>query len=190
MNIEEAIRTRRSIGKVKSDPVPRELIEQIIEAATWAPNHFRTEPWRFIVMTCEGRRVLGNAYAQIAAPNLSGLTEEEQADRLAKQVELAFRAPVVIAAVCTPAVGHLKAIRSEEFAAASAAVQNLLLSAHANGLGAIWRSSDIMYQPQMKQAFELAEQEELIGLIYVGYPDITPAAGTRTPASDKTTWLE
>ncbi|MDQ3044099.1 MAG: nitroreductase family protein, partial [Chloroflexota bacterium] len=45
-----AIRERRSIGKVGPERPPRELIEQVLEAATWAPNHRLTEPWRFIVI--------------------------------------------------------------------------------------------------------------------------------------------
>ena len=61
MNVSEAIRTRRSLGKVKPDAVPQELIEQIVEAGTWAPNHKLTEPWKFFVMQGEGRDVLGNA---------------------------------------------------------------------------------------------------------------------------------
>lgn len=59
MDVLEAIATRRSIGKVKEDPVPSELIHQIVEAGTWAPSHFRTEPWRFFVLTGDARKALG-----------------------------------------------------------------------------------------------------------------------------------
>nr|WP_325049981.1 nitroreductase family protein [Cohnella faecalis] len=80
--------------------------------------------------------------------------------------------------------------RAEEFAAANSAVQNLLLSAHASGLGAVWRSGDPMYHPAMKSAFGLQPQEELVGLVYVGYPDLQPPEGKRIPAASKTIWIE
>lgn len=66
MDALEALRTRRSIGRVKDREVPKELIEKIIEAATWAPNHVKTEPWRFFVLTGDGRKRLGETLAQIA----------------------------------------------------------------------------------------------------------------------------
>src|SRR5665647_40126 len=66
MNIWEAIRERRTIGRVKQNPIAREQIELLLEAAAWAPSHHTTEPWRFFVMTGEGRAVLGQAYADIA----------------------------------------------------------------------------------------------------------------------------
>ncbi|MBD3921041.1 nitroreductase [Paenibacillus sp. PR3] len=189
MDVLDAIRSRRSIGKVKSDPVDRDLIEQIIEAATWAPNHHLTEPWKFIVMTGEGRKVLGDAYAAITQEGLSGLEEAALEERLDKERAKAYRSPVVIAAVCSPS-DNPRAVQAEELAAAHAAVQNLLLAAHALGLGAVWRSGDPMYHPAMHQAFRLGERESLVGLIYIGYSDMKELQGRRQPAAEKTVWLE
>ncbi|TJY43304.1 nitroreductase [Cohnella pontilimi] len=189
MNVEEAIRTRRSIGKVKPDAVPRELVDKIIEAAVWAPNHFHTEPWSFIVMTGEGRRVLGKVYAEVAGESKREETEEERAERLRKAEQNAFRSPVVIAVVCKPSDAP-KVVRAEELAAVHAAVQNLLLSAHAHGLGAVWRTGDAAYHPAAKRAFNLEEGDEVAGYIYVGYPDMEPPHAKRTPGTEKTVWLE
>jgi nitroreductase len=189
VDIMTAIRTRRSIGKVKPDPVDKALIEQIIEAATWAPNHHLTEPWQFIVMTGEGRRTLGDAYAVIAQEGLSGLDGEALEERLEKERAKAFRAPVVIAAVCAPS-DNPRAVPAEELAAAHAAVQNLLLAAHALGLGAVWRSGDPMYHPYMHEAFGLGERDSLVGLIFIGYSDMKEPAGRRQPSASKTVWLE
>ncbi|GFN33292.1 nitroreductase family protein [Paenibacillus xylaniclasticus] len=189
MLLKDAIRTRRSIGKVKPDPVDKTLIEELIEAATWAPNHHGTEPWKFIVMTGEGRNTLGEAYARIAREGLGDLAAEELEARLHKERAKALRAPVVIAAVCSPS-DNPRATAVEELAAVHAAVQNLLLSAHANGLGAVWRSGDPMYHPFMHEAFGLGEKESLVGLIYIGYPDMKELPGKRQPAASKTVWLE
>lgn len=188
-SLEEIIRGRRSIGKVKNESVPKELIEKMIEAAVWAPNHYATEPWKFIVMTGEGRKVLGQAYADIAADTIQELSEEERALRLEKEVAKAYRSPVVIAAVCVPSDAPRVDAR-EELAAAHAAVQNLLLMAHASGLGAVWRTGDPAYHSKMKAAFGLAGREQIVGLIYVGYPDMQPSTGKRVPGTEKTVWLE
>lgn len=188
VNVEEAIRTRRSIGKVKADPVPRALIERIIESAAWAPNHHRTEPWKFFVATGEGRLKLGKAYAEIAAEELEGVAEEERDRLLARQTAKALRAPVVIAVACSPADAP-RVMRIEEFAAVHAAVQNMLLTAHALGLGAIWRTGDPVYHPAMKRALGLLAEDEIAGLIYVGYPDMAPPPAERSSANAKTVWL-
>lgn len=188
MNVIEAIKTRRSIGRLKQDPIDRTIIESLLEAATWAPSHHNTQPWTFIVMTGEGRAKLGEGYARVAAA-ASELTGEQLEERLGKERSKANRAPVVIAVVCSPS-SDPRATLVEELAAAQAAAQNLLLAAHANGLGAIWRSGDPMYHPLMNETFGLSEKEQIVGLIYLGYPDMTAPAAKRIPASEKTVWLD
>ncbi|SDC71764.1 Nitroreductase [Paenibacillus sp. UNCCL117] len=185
MELFEAIRTRRTIGRVKDEPVNSRLIEQILDAGNWAPSHHATEPWRFYVMTGGGRNKLGDAYAAIAAETADGeLTEEA----LSKHRGKALRSPVIIAVAVSPSP-EKGVIRIEEFAAAHAAAQNMLLAAHALGLGAIWRSGEPMYHPLMQQAFGLAEGEELVALLYIGHPAMSPPEGKRRPAAEKTVWL-
>ncbi|SFE66637.1 Nitroreductase [Paenibacillus algorifonticola] len=189
MQVEEAIRGRRTIGRVKQDPIDRRLIEKLLEAATWAPSHHNTQPWKFIVMTGEGRAKLGEGYARVALASLETGIGTALEDRLAKERSKAYRAPVVIGVVCSPSEDP-RAVHAEELAAAQAAVQNLLLAAHANGLGAIWRSGEPMYHPLMKDTFGLDAEEQFVALIYVGYPDMQPLEAKRTSVSDKTVWLE
>jgi nitroreductase len=188
-DIGEVIRGRRSIGKVKDQPVPKELVKKLIEAAIWAPNHHHTEPWKFIVMTGEGRRTLGQVYIDCAAEAIEGLPVEEQEERRQKEMAKAFRSPVVIAAVCAPS-NSPRVVLAEELAAVHAAVQNLLLTAHAEGLGAVWRTGVPAYHPAMKTALQLEEHEQVVGLIFIGYPDMQAPTAKRTPASEKTVWIE
>lgn len=185
----EAIRSRRSIGRVKQDPISRKTIETLLEAAIWAPSHHNTQPWKFFVMTGEGRTRLAEGYARVAALTMDELGEQEKEARLQKEKQKAYRAPVVIAAVCSPS-DDPRAVLAEELAATQAAVQNLLLAAHALGLGAIWRSGAPMFHPLMKETLGLAEQEQIVGIIYIGYPDMIPSPGKRIPAAEKTVWLE
>jgi nitroreductase len=187
MDLLEAIRTRRSIQKMKSAPVPQALIEQILEAATWAPNHFLTEPWRFIVLQGEGRKQLGKVFATLY---LEKQREGEgiDPDLLEKQVARAFRAPVVIVVIATPSPKN-HVIPREEFAACCAGVQNMLLTAHALGLGAIWRTGPAATHPRTRELFLLEEREEVVGFIYIGYPDQSLPKRKRTPFQNKTLWL-
>lgn len=188
MEVMQAIRTRRSVGKVKPDPVERGLIEALLEAAVWAPDHHRSEPWRFFVMTGEGRKKLGAVYADIALEQAGEVAEEER-ERIRRQQEAkALRAPVVIAvaAVLQEAEG-IK--RKEDLAAVNAAVQNMLLAAHGLGLGAIWRSGEPLYHPKMLSAFGLQPPSEMVALVYVGYPELLPSPPQRSSFADKTVWL-
>lgn len=188
MRLEEAIRGRRSVGRVKQDPIAREQIEEVLEAGNWAPSHHGTEPWRFYVMTGKGRQVLADAYADIASETAQQLTKEELEGLRAKQAAKAFRAPVVIAVAVSPSEAK-GVIQVEEFAAAHAAVQNMLLTAHALGFGAIWRSGEPMYHARMKQAFKLSDKEEMVGLLYMGIPDMPQPEGKRRPTAHKTVWM-
>lgn len=189
MNIWDAIQTRRSIGKVKPDAVPKETIERLLEMAVCAPNHHLTEPWRFFVITGDGRPPLGRMFASIAAEQLADPASEESKSVLLREERKPLRAPVIIAVGVEPSPDE-RVERIEEIAAVSAAVQNMLLAAHALGLGAIWRTGKPAYHPKLRQFFGLSDRGELIGFVYVGFPDMEPPKGRRSPAETKTKWIE
>ncbi len=191
----ETIRGRRSIGKVRPECPPRALIETIIEAGTWAPNHRLTEPWRFIVLAGEARRAFGSVLVESHAAKRSGAAggddEAALAEARAAEAKVAMkplRAPVVIAVAVEPAIGP-KIDEAEEVMAGAAAAQNMLLAAHALGLGAIWRTGDPVYDPAVKAFFGLEPSAHLLGFIYLGYPDGAPPQRQRTPAAQFTRWL-
>ncbi|MBM7585912.1 nitroreductase [Bacillus pakistanensis] len=189
MDVFEAIRNRRSIGRVKPDPIEKETITKLLEAATWAPNHYNTEPWKFFVLTEEGRRPLGRTLAEIAKETMEDPTCEENEKKLKKVEEKAFRAPVIITVAATPS-DNPKALPIEEIGAVNAAIQNLLLAAHALGLGAIWRTGKPCYHSKMKELFGLTDKQEVLGFIYLGYPDIPQRQSKRIPFKEKTVWVQ
>lgn len=188
MEIFEAIKTRRSVGKVKDLSVPVDLIEQIIEAATWAPNHHRTEPWRFFVLKDEGRQQLADTYVAIALEEMEDSTTEENQARIKRLNLLPYRAPVIITVAVEPS-DNSKVFIQEEFAAVHAATQNMLLAAHALGLSAVWRTGGQCYEQKMKDLFGLSEKGEITGFIYIGYPDIEPKSAKRIHHSELTKWI-
>lgn len=184
MNIDDAIRGRRSIGRVTDAPVPREVVERLLEAATWAPNYKLTQPWRFTVFTGEARRGLGEAHADAVAAGGGNAAPEARA----AQVALTFRAPVIIACVCQPSADDPVTIR-EDRDAVSAAIQNLLLAAHAEGLGAIWRSGLFCDEPQVREHLGMSPADMAVGFVYLGWPDEAPEPADRLPVQRVTRWL-
>jgi nitroreductase len=186
MAVLDAIRDRRSVGRVRPERPPMAMIEAIIEAATWAPNHRLTEPWRFIVLAGEARHALGEVMAQSQAERRADdLTAAREA--AARAAAKALRAPVIIAIAVEPAIGP-KVVEIEEITAGAAATQNLLLAAHSLGLAAIWRTGDPTYDPAVKAFLALSPTASLLGFVYVGYPDAPPPSRSRRPIAEVTTW--
>ncbi len=170
MDIFEAIYQRQSISKVKTDPVPRELIERLLSAAMQAPNHHKVRPWRFVVLQGAARERLGDMMAQ----SLQVRKTEATADDLQKERLKPLRAPVVIAVgVDKPAFSKVSEI--ENVAATSAAIENLLLAAHALGLGAMWRTGPAATDAVVKAFWVSRPINTVIGFVYVGYPETPPA---------------
>jgi nitroreductase len=185
MDAVEAIFTRHSIGKVKLDPVPREVIEKLLQAAVQAPNHYRVRPWRFVVLTGKSREALGDVLAQALKKQNPELPETGMEMERAKPL----RAPVLIAVgVDKPA--DPRVLEIENICAVAAAVENLLLAAHAEGLGAHWRTGSAALDPDVKQFLGFSPEQELISFVYIGYPDMLPAALDRPSFEDRTIWME
>jgi nitroreductase len=102
MDVLEAIRTRRTAGKIRPDVPPRDLIEEIIEAATWAPNHRLNEPWRFFVVAGDARERFGELMAADACRDLDDPSGEKARGIAEAQMKKATRSPVIIAVACDP----------------------------------------------------------------------------------------
>jgi nitroreductase len=185
MNILETIHQRHSVGKVKQEPVSRELIEKLLDAAVQAPNHYKVRPWRFFVMTGNGRNKLGDVMAASQHDRQPDLPPEA----LDKTRSLPLRSPVVIA-VGVDKPSEPKVLEIENISAASAASQNILLAAQAEGLGAQWRTGEWARDPNVKKFFGLAEDQHIVGFIYIGYPEFVAEPASRPGFEDRTTWID
>lgn len=189
IDILKAISTRRSVGVMKPDPVPNELIHQILEAGTWAPSHFRTEPWRFFVITDDARIQLGKAISAYTAKTLKDANSEESIKRLRREEIKPLRAPVIIAVAVEP-TERSKVLIKEEYAAVHAAIQNMLLAAHGLGLGVIWRTGNACYSQEVKTLFGLSSKAEMVGFLYIGYSNMKELKGKRRHWSEVTKWYD
>lgn len=183
-----ALRERRSMTKAKSETVSRELVEQVIEACSWAPNHRGTEPWRFVVLTGESRERLGEVMENALRRRMAEAGREPSREQLDKERAKPLRAPVLVAVAAVPSKDP-KVIEVEEVAATAAGIQNMLLAAQALGLGAMWRTGDAAYDPSVKEFLGFPPEAHVVAFVYLGYPDIVPPPIRKTDARSKTRWM-
>jgi nitroreductase len=186
MHVLEAIRTRRSIGKMTDQQPSREQIEIILDAATWAPTHHISNPWRFVVIAGDERLRFGEVTAQSKLTRMEreGRSIEGEAEKL---IAKALRAPVIIAVGVEPGDGP-KIVEIEEVESGAAAVQNMLLAAHGIGLAAMWRTGDPAYDPDVAEYLGLSQCGRIIGFVYVGFPAIEKTRFGHVPSTELTTW--
>ena len=187
MSVRNVIKQRRSIGQMTNEQPSREQIEQLLEAATYAPNHHVTEPWHFFVLTGAARAELGKVMAESLKAHMEEPTSKKSQFQLLKECNKPLRAPVVITVAARGVTDQEEFLERVE--AAAAAVQNMLLVAQEMGLATIWRSGSVAYNPQVKSWFGLAPEDHIVGFIYVGFPKIPRQERIPTHHSSKTTWL-
>lgn len=185
----QAIHTRQSIKKIKPDPVPRKLIEKLLSAAVQAPNHYKVRPWRFVVLTGEARKKLGEVMAQVFLEKFPDLPSDAEAKALEKERSKPLRSPVLIA-VGVDKPTESKVIEIENVCATAAACQNLLLAAHDLGLAAKWRTGDPARDAKVKQFLGFEPDQHLIAFLYIGYPEFDPEPVERPSFEDRTIWME
>lgn len=185
MDIIDVIHGRRTITQVKTDAVPRDVIEKLLSAAVQAPNHYKARPWRFVVLTGNGRNKLGD----VMAASFLERNPATPPEGLDKTRALPLRAPVVIA-VGVDKPSESKIIEMENITATSAAGMNILLAAAALGLGTIWRTGDWVRDQKVKEFLGFAADQHILGFIYLGYPDMQPEPYVRRGFEDRVTWIE
>ena len=173
------IRERRSNLNVDGErPVPAEVVDELLELASWAPNHYRTNPFRFVVLTGAARGRIG----EIAAGQVAKKPDAKEPIVERQRVQF-MRAPTVIVAASAPDEDPIKHFENKY--TVSAGVQNILLGAQAAGLAAAWRSGPAMVDPEVsgpvKEALGLDASDEIIAFVYRGYA-VGPAGVRERPA--------
>lgn len=170
MDLETAIRTRRTHKAYGAEPVPRELLDELLALATWAPNHHLTNPWRFRVLGPAALARLKEAAGPEAGPKLD-------------------RAPTLVC-VSVVQAGEDPVADEEDLLAAGCAVYALLLGAHARGLAAYWRTPAVLREPAGRAALGLPDAERAIALVHLGPLRQEKQPPERAPAADVVTYLD
>ncbi len=169
MDVETAIRTRRTHKAFGPEPLEHGEILELLELARWAPNHNLTAPWRF--------RVVG-------AATLERLKRAAGAEGAAKL----DRAPTLIVVSC--ALGPDPIQNEEDLHATAVASYIVLLAAHARGLAGYWRTPGLLRSSGGRQAVGLPDAERFVGLLHLGRPRQEKDAPERPPVEQATTFLD
>lgn len=186
MTVLEAIKARRSIAKFRSEPLPRDLLEQMLDAAVWAPNHRLTEPWRFYVLIGEGKRRFAEVRRRLRAATFADPNAPEAAKALDRLYQDTLGTPALI--VVTSHVAADEVQREEDVAATFMAAQNLMLAGVELGAGTYLRTGPIIHDPELRGLLNLEDDRQILAIIYAGYPSDIPQK-RRTPAAERTVWL-
>ena len=170
MELEEAIRTRRTHKAYGTEPVDRTTLEELLELARWAPNHHLTNPWRFRVVGRDALARLKDAAGPEAAAKLD-------------------RAPTLVAvsSVRTP---DDPVADEEDLLATGCAAYIVLLAAHARGLASYWRTPAILREPAGRAALGIPEGEHAIALLHLGAPRQEQRVPDRAPVGEVVSWLD
>ena len=191
MELLHALKTRRSLAQLKPDPVPRELVEQLLEVATWAPNHKKVEPWKFFVFSGDSRQKLADAFIQNYQLDHPDANEEELAGPGRKSANRVLASPLVI--VVTSEIGNNAVQTLENYGAVSAAVEHILLAAHSMGLGAFWRTGEAAYttpRNAIKELIGVDGSTQIAAFLLIGFPAVTEKNSLRVPFGGKTVWFD
>lgn len=184
MSLADLIRSRRSIGTFLDKPLPDGLIEELLETAVWAPNHHLTEPWRFILVTGEGR--LG--YAAIRRDMAVQASKASDPEIRRKAGEGAFQKFAAIPAYLIVAMRQADNPETceEDYAACCCLIQNFMLLAWERGLGTSWKT--FKEHAHLRAFLGLEPDEKVVGVIHLGYP-AEVRTSRRQPARNRLTYI-
>jgi nitroreductase len=168
MELEQAIRTRRTQKAFRPDPVPRETLQELFELARWAPMHHVTNPWRFRVVGPEALAALKKAAGPESAPKLD-------------------RAPTLVVASAVQTGDPLQ--DEEDLLAVGVASYIVLLAAHARGLSGYWRTPGVLRTAEGRAAVGLPDDEHFVGLLHLGWCNQEKDPPERAAAEEFVTYL-
>ena len=169
MDVERAIRSRRTHKAYGREPVDHETLDELLELARWAPNHNLTNPWRFRVLGPQALEALKHATGPEGAAKLD-------------------RAPTLVAVSVRQTGDEVQ--DEEDLLATGVAAYIVLLAAHARGLGGYWRTPAVLRSPEGRAALGVPGDEAIVGLLHLGLPRQEREPPERLPPGDFVTFLE
>ena len=187
--LNELIKNRRSVFPKQFVPgkkIADEMIQQIMENATWAPNHGNEEPWQFTVFAGDGLKKFAKFQSDLYK---STAGENYKEDKYTKLLEQPLMASHIIA------IGMKRSKKKsipeqEDIEAVACAVENIYLSVTAYGLGGYWTTGGITYIEEAKSFFGLDADDKLLGFFYIGEIAVPSPAARRKPIEEKVVWVK
>jgi nitroreductase len=165
VDVEDAIRTRRTTKAFTPEPVGDDVVRELLELAVLAPNHHETEPWRFWV---------------VGGETLKKLSKETGDVKL-------LRSP---RAIVVGVRKHDDPVEAEEdYAAVACAIQNVMLAARGRGLANFWRTPGVMDKKPFRKVLDVPGDVRIVGVVHLGFPSDELPAVPKRPSGKFTTWL-
>mgnify|MGYP001822168524 FL=1 len=161
----EVLQGRRTINLFLQTPVPKSLVRHAIEAATWAPNHHVTEPWTFYVLGKETIAACLDLVRDIVTQKKDARAADFKAANWSEK-------PGWLVVTCRQSEDALR--EQEDYAACSAAIQNLMLYLWKAGVGSTWTTGDITRDRRFHDVVGIGDDETVVALLWYGYPKVTP----------------
>lgn len=188
MEFFDVVRSRRAVRAYKPDPVDKEDVLKILEAANWAPSGMNKQQWEFLVVTGEKKAELGVSY-KIIAEKYTRDWEEAAKQNFINYAATYGGAPVVI--VVLTEASTVDGIRKMHLQSASAAMENLVLAARALGLGTCWMTGPLQDEKNIRAVLNIPEECEIVCVTPLGYPaeEPEPPARLDPDLSQKVRWL-
>jgi nitroreductase len=172
MDLEDAIRTRRTHKAYAPEPIDRATLDELFELARWAPNHHLTNPWRFRVL---GPETLDHLKAAADALDAGSGAKLE-------------RAPTLVVVSVTQ--GGEPVADEEDALAGGVAAYIVLLAAHARGLAGYWRTPAVLRSPGGREALGIGDGERVLGLLHLGHARQEQRAPERAPTEAIVSYLD
>jgi nitroreductase len=165
VDVDEAIRSRRTLKAYRDEPVSREVVSELLDLAVLAPNHHETEPWRFWV---------------VGPKTLNAMTEATGDRKL-----LRSQTAVVVGVK----QDRDAQVAEEDYAATACAIENFMLAARGRGLASFWRTPGVLSRPAVAKILDVPRKVRLIGVVHVGWPGEPFPPQPQRSAAEFTRWL-
>ena len=164
MELFDAINTRVSAGKLAEPGPTPEQIERLIQAAGRAPDHGRMKPWRVTIVNGAAREAFATAVAEARRARLPNMTD----DQMVGERDKIRRSPSILVIGCAVTKDNPKVPEIEQVIAVAAAVENMVLAAHALGFGVMWKTGPAAYDAQVKAAVGLGPDDHIVAILHLG----------------------
>ena len=172
MEFTELVVKRRSVFKFTNQSVSLDDLLPALSLANFAPNHHLTQPWQFLWVGEQTKATLAEIYAIARATKKVGVDSPDFADAVSRANKKFLQIPAILMVACR--VDDNPIVAEEDYASTCCAIQNLLLGIVDAGLGAQWSTHPMIQDLRVLSLLELSEEQRVVAMIYIGYPEIVP----------------
>ena len=198
-DLHDFLRTRRSVRRFRPDPVPEAVVERVLTTATYAPSAHNRQPWRFVVISSSEvkSRLASRMAADFERDLIRDGTSSEEIQRLVERSTSRLESAPLVVVICLdtdqvnshPDPARQLAEHTMAAQSVSAAGLQLLLAAHAEGLGGVWVCSPLFTPLTVGEALGLQVEWEPQGMFYLGFAADVPNVRARTALAEISRFL-